>query len=67
MPTAQVEDITTHYGVHGSGEPLVLVAGLGAGGVGAHRRRTSLSPGTGYVAHGLLSHSPAPVTVVPVG
>jgi nucleotide-binding universal stress UspA family protein len=35
--------------------------------VGSHRRRSVLSPGTGYVAHGLIAHSPTPIAVVPIG
>jgi len=35
--------------------------------VGAHRHRGPLSVGAGSVVHGLLSHSPTPVAVVPVG
>jgi nucleotide-binding universal stress UspA family protein len=34
--------------------------------VGAHRRRSPLSVGAGYVVQGLLSHSPTPVAVVPI-
>ncbi|HEX4787582.1 MAG TPA: universal stress protein [Actinospica sp.] len=34
--------------------------------VGAHRRRGPFAVGAGYVVEGLLSHSPAPVAVVPV-
>ncbi len=34
--------------------------------IGAHRKRSSLSVGAGYVAQGLLSHSPTPVAVVPI-
>jgi len=34
--------------------------------VGAHRRTGALSMGAGYVVHGLLSHSPTPVAVVPI-
>jgi nucleotide-binding universal stress UspA family protein len=34
--------------------------------VGAHRRRSPLSIGVGYVVQGLLSHSPTPVAVVPI-
>lgn len=34
--------------------------------VGAHRRRSPLSVGVGYVVQGLLSHSPTPVAVVPI-
>lgn len=29
MPTARVDDITLYYELHGSGEPLVLILGLG--------------------------------------
>jgi 3-oxoadipate enol-lactonase len=31
MPTARVNDIDVYYEVHGDGEPLVLIAGLGSG------------------------------------
>ena len=34
--------------------------------IGAHRRRSPLSVGAGYVVQGLLSHSPTPVAVVPI-
>jgi nucleotide-binding universal stress UspA family protein len=34
--------------------------------VGAHRRRSPLSVGAGYVVQGLLSHSPTPVAVIPI-
>ncbi len=34
--------------------------------VGAHRHRTPLSVGVGSVVHGLLSHAPTPVAVVPI-
>ena len=34
--------------------------------VGARRRRTPLSVGAGHVVHGLLSHCPTPVAVVPI-
>ncbi len=34
--------------------------------VGAHRHRSPLSVGIGYVVQGLLSHSPTPVAVVPI-
>jgi len=34
--------------------------------VGAHRRRSALSVGAGYVVQGLLSHSPTPVAVIPI-
>ena len=34
--------------------------------VGAHRRRSSLSVGAGYVVQGLLSHSATPIAVVPI-
>ena len=30
MPTAQVNGIGIYYEVHGSGDPLVLIGGLGA-------------------------------------
>jgi 3-oxoadipate enol-lactonase len=31
MPTARVKDIDVYYEVHGEGEPLLLIAGLGSG------------------------------------
>jgi nucleotide-binding universal stress UspA family protein len=34
--------------------------------IGAHRKRSALSVGAGYVVQGLLSHSPTPVAVVPI-
>lgn len=34
--------------------------------IGAHRKRSPLSVGAGYVVQGLLSHSPTPVAVVPI-
>jgi nucleotide-binding universal stress UspA family protein len=34
--------------------------------IGAHRRRSPLSVGVGYVVQGLLAHSPTPVAVVPI-
>jgi len=34
--------------------------------IGAHRHRSPLSVGVGYVVQGLLSHSPTPVAVVPI-
>jgi len=34
--------------------------------IGAHRRRSPLSMGAGYVVQGMLSHSPTPVAVVPI-
>lgn len=30
MPTARVDDISIYYEVHGVGEPLLLIGGLGA-------------------------------------
>lgn len=48
--------------------PALIQAGRGARllVVGAHRRRSPLSVGAGYVVQGLLSHSPTPVAVVPI-
>jgi nucleotide-binding universal stress UspA family protein len=43
----------------GSDARLIVVA--------AHRRRGPFAIGAGYVVEGLLSHSPAPVAVIPVG
>ena len=34
--------------------------------IGAHRHRSPLSVGAGYVVQGLLAHSPTPVAVVPI-
>ena len=34
--------------------------------IGAHRKRSALSVGAGYIVQGLLSHSPTPVAVVPI-
>jgi len=31
MPAARINDIDMYYEVHGEGEPLVLIAGLGSG------------------------------------
>ena len=42
---------------HARGAQLVVI--------GAHRRHAPLSTGAGYVVHGLLSHCPTPVAVVP--
>jgi 3-oxoadipate enol-lactonase len=30
MPTTRINDISMYYEVHGAGEPLLLIAGLGA-------------------------------------
>ena len=37
MPTAKVNDITMNYEVHGQGEPLVLIGGLGTD-ISVHRK-----------------------------
>jgi len=54
--------------VSGNTVPVLIEAARGARllVVGAHRRRTPLSVGVGHVTHGLLSHSPTPVAVVPI-
>jgi len=31
MPTARTNDIDVHYEIHGEGQPLMLIAGLGSG------------------------------------
>ncbi|WP_042406585.1 universal stress protein [Streptacidiphilus carbonis] len=55
--------------VRGNAVPVLIEAARGARMlvVGAHRHRTPLSVGAGYVVDGLLAHSPTPVAVVPTG
>jgi len=52
------------------GNPVTVLINASAGSrllvVGAHRRHSMLTTGTGYVAQGLVSHSPTPVAVVPI-
>jgi nucleotide-binding universal stress UspA family protein len=52
----------------GNAVPTLVEAAAGAHllVVGAHRHRSPLSVGIGYVVQGLLSHSPTPVAVVPI-
>jgi nucleotide-binding universal stress UspA family protein len=52
----------------GNAVPLLIEAARGARllVIGAHRRRSPLSVGAGYVVQGLLSHSTTPVAVVPI-
>jgi nucleotide-binding universal stress UspA family protein len=74
--TAIVGRVAAHFPGVGSttalvrGNPVPVLAEAGRGSrlivVGAHRRRGPLSAGAGYVVHGLLSHSSAPVAVVPI-
>jgi nucleotide-binding universal stress UspA family protein len=56
------------YVARGNAVPTLIEAARGSRllVVGAHRRRTPLSVGLGSVVHGLLSHSPTPVAVVPI-
>jgi len=53
---------------HGNAVPVLIEAARGSRllVVGAHRHHGPLSVGAGYVVHGLLSHAPTPVAVVPV-
>jgi nucleotide-binding universal stress UspA family protein len=52
----------------GNAVPALIEAATGARllVVGAHRHRSPLSVGIGYVVQGLLSHSATPVAVVPI-
>ncbi|HEU5355118.1 MAG TPA: universal stress protein [Actinocrinis sp.] len=55
--------------MRGNAVPMLMEAARGSRllVIGAHRRRSPLSVGAGYVVQGLLSHSPTPVAVVPIG
>jgi len=55
--------------MRGNAVPMLIEASRGARllVIGAHRKRSPLSVGAGYVVQGLLSHSPTPVAVIPVG
>jgi nucleotide-binding universal stress UspA family protein len=59
-------EVATHL-VSGNTVPMLIEAARGSRlvVVGAHRHHTPLSVGVGHVVHGLLSHSPTPVAVVP--
>lgn len=55
--------------MRGNAVPMLMEAARGSRllVIGAHRQRSPLSVGAGYVVQGLLSHSPTPVAVVPIG
>ncbi|HEU5426631.1 MAG TPA: universal stress protein [Actinocrinis sp.] len=55
--------------MRGNAVPMLIEASRGARllVIGARRKRGPLSVGAGYVVQGLLSHSPTPVAVIPVG
>jgi nucleotide-binding universal stress UspA family protein len=54
--------------MRGNAVPMLIEAARGSRllVIGAHRQRSPLSVGAGYVVQGLLSHSPTPVAVVPI-
>jgi nucleotide-binding universal stress UspA family protein len=54
--------------MRGNAVPMLIEAASGTRllVVGAHRHRSPMSVGAGYVVQGLLSHSPTPVAVVPI-
>jgi nucleotide-binding universal stress UspA family protein len=54
--------------IRGNAVPVMINAAQGTRllVVGAHRRRSPLSVGVGYVVQGLLGHSPTAVAVVPI-
>lgn len=58
----------TATAMRGNAVPMLIEAARGSRllVIGAHRRRSPLSVGAGYVVQGLLSHSPTPVAVVPI-
>ena len=60
-------DVST-AAMRGNAVPMLIEAARGSRllVIGAHRRRSPLSVGAGYVLQGLLSHSPTPVAVVPI-
>ncbi|MGH6657778.1 MAG: universal stress protein, partial [Actinocrinis sp.] len=53
--------------MRGNAVPMLIEAARGSRllVIGAHRHRSPLSVGAGYVVQGLLSHSPTPVAVIP--
>jgi len=59
--------VTTNA-MRGNAVPMLIEAARGSRllVVGAHRHRSPLSVGAGYVVQGLLSHSPTPVAVIPI-
>ena len=55
--------------LRGNAVPMLMEAARGSRllVIGARRRRSPFSVGAGYVVQGLLSHSPTPVAVMPIG